>query len=107
MSLEKLRDRINQLAEFQVPKYTDNILNEQAPNVHSGFGFAEEPKEDKEETDQTLDKGDDVPFRLARIGESKIRVQDSKTGDKIDIPENIIESFCSKLNEFKQPKEIK
>ena len=55
----------------------------------------------KEQETQSEEK-EDFPFRINRVGGDKIRIQDSLTGDKIDLPLPIMDEFFEKLMEFKK-----
>jgi len=50
---------------------------------------------------EDISEKEKLPFRMNRIGGNKIRVQDSNTGDKIDIPQDSIDLFFEKLSSFK------
>lgn len=51
-------------------------------------------------TQKTEDK-DEFPFRIARMGGDKIRIEDSKTGDRIDLDIKLKDEFIKKLTEFR------
>lgn len=100
-SLDKIRDRMNELSEFRIPKYKEKILNEQ----ESMEMFHPELMDMSKENEPSIDnpsENQDFRFRMARIGENKVRIQDSETGDKLDIPNDLISTFCDKLTSFQE-----
>lgn len=108
-SLDKQRSRMEELVEFRSGQPKDKILTEQflAKDDHMMDANKENPTLDSTELGQA---GNDIPedeedhslpFRIARIGENKVRIQDSQTGDHIDVPIEVIDLFSSKLNDFK------
>lgn len=52
-------------------------------------------------TDKKEEKQDELPFRIARMGGDKIRIENTQTGDKIDIDTKLKDQFIQKLSEFK------
>ena len=82
-SLKNQLERMSVLMEYQYSKNKSYLLKEQDSS-------SEEKMEDK------------FPFRMNRVGGNKIRVQDSQTGDKIDIPSDLMEEFFNKLNSFRK-----
>lgn len=83
-SLKNQLDRISVLMEYQYSKNKSYLLTEQDNSSE------EEEKKEK------------FPFRMNRVGGDKIRIQDSGTGDKIDIPFDLLEFFCGRLNSFRK-----
>ena len=53
-----------------------------------------------EYTDKVVEK-EEFPFRIARMGGDKIRIENTQTGDKIDIDIKLKDQFIQKLNEFR------
>lgn len=84
-SLKNQLERMSLLMEYQYSKNKSYLLNEQ-----------DNSSEEKEEKEKKF------PFRMNRVGGNKIRIQDSETGDKIDVPFDLMEFFCSKLNSFRK-----
>ena len=52
--------------------------------------------------DKELETKEKFPFKINRVGGDKIRIQDSLTGDKIDLPLPMMDDFFEKLVEFKK-----
>jgi hypothetical protein len=50
---------------------------------------------------QKSEEKEEFPFRMARMGGDKIRIEDGKTGDKIDIDFKLKDEFIKKLTEFR------
>lgn len=52
-------------------------------------------------TEKKEEEKDEFPYRIARMGGDKIRIENIKTGDKIDIDTKLKDQFIQKLTEFK------
>jgi hypothetical protein len=50
---------------------------------------------------QKTEENEDFPFRIARMGGDKIRIENKETGDKVDIDIKLKDQFIEKLTEFK------
>lgn len=50
---------------------------------------------------QKTKEEDEFPFRIARMGGDKIRIENSETGDRIDIDIKLKDQFIKKLTEFR------
>ena len=52
-------------------------------------------------TEKKEEEKDEFPYRIARMGGDKIRIENIETGDKIDIDTKLKDQFIQKLTEFK------
>lgn len=92
-------ERVNQLSEFKVPEYGKKIIVEQESMEVFHPEIMDMSKDNKNTLSEPIEN-QDFKFRIARIGENKVRIQDSETGDKIDVPNDLISLFCEKITSF-------
>lgn len=81
-NLKNELNRMFTLMEYSYSK-SKNFLNE--------GDYTQKKEEEKEE----------FPYRIARMGGDKIRIEDIKSGDRIDIDTKLKDQFIQKLTEFR------